>query len=132
MFSRFFLRAAGLAFSIGLAACSATERTAETAAPRSVPTEQVVESATPGTVPTEVNSDADRRAIYNANAPRGSATRIAAPDATPNVMRLGEQASDINRVKRPETLNTNDANNTTTETRLQRIDQVVADPQRLP
>jgi DNA topoisomerase VI subunit A len=97
-----------------------------------VPTEQVAESATPGVVPTEVTSDADRRAIYNANAPRGSAARIAVPDATPNVMRLGEQASDINRVKRPETLNTNDANNTTTETRLQRIDQAVADPQRLP
>ncbi|RZL06997.1 MAG: hypothetical protein EOO62_17835 [Hymenobacter sp.] len=132
MLSRFFLRAASLALPIALASCSATERTAETAAPRSVSTEQVVESATPATVPTEVNSDADRRAIYNANAPRGSAARIATPDATPNVMRLGEQASDINRIKRPETLNTNDANNTTTETRLQRIDQVVADPQRQP
>jgi hypothetical protein len=54
------------------------------------------------------------------------------PDATPNTLRLGEQASDINRLKRPETLNTNDANITTTETRMQRIDQSIPDTSRRP
>ncbi len=98
-----------------LAACSATERTAENAAPRAVPTEVV--------------TDADRRAIYNSNAP---ATRVPVPDATPNTLRLGEQASDINRLKRPETLNTNDANITTTETRMRRIDQAIPDTLRRP
>lgn len=100
-----------------LAGCSATERTAENAAPRSTPT--------------EVSSDADRRAIYDAN---GTTTRAGSPvpDATPNVMRLGENASDINRRKRPETLNTNDANITSPETRLRRIDQSLADTLRRP
>ncbi|RZK90488.1 MAG: hypothetical protein EOO62_34995 [Hymenobacter sp.] len=109
MYSRFFLCAASLALPLALASCSAAEQTAESAAPRSVSTGQIAETATPGVVPTEVNSDADRRAIYNANAPRGTAARTPVPDATPNVMRLGEQASDINRLKRPETLNTNDS-----------------------
>jgi hypothetical protein len=119
MFFRFSLRAAAsLAFPLALAACSASERTAESAAPRSVPTEVV--------------TDADRRAIYNANAPRGTAPAAAVPDATPNTLRLGEQASDINRLKRPETLNTNDANITTNETRLQRIDQGIPDTLRRP
>jgi len=101
-----------------LAACSATERTAENAAPRAVPTEVV--------------TDADRRAIYNSNAPAGAASRVPVPDATPNTLRLGEQASDINRLKRPETLNTNDANITTTETRMRRIDQAIPDTLRRP
>ena len=113
MFFRFSLRAASLAWPLALASCSAAEQTAENAAPRSVPTEVV--------------TDADRRAIYNANAPRGSSATSAVPDATPNTLRLGEQAADINRLKRPETLNTNDANNTTSETRLQRIDQSIPD-----
>jgi hypothetical protein len=132
MLFRFFFRAASLALPLALASCSAAEQTAETAAPRSVPTGQIAGSATPGVVPTEVNSDADRRAIYNANAPRGTAARTPVPDATPNVMRLGEQASDINRAKRPETLNTNDANITTNETRMQRIDQSIPQPQPRP
>ncbi|WP_460583798.1 hypothetical protein [Hymenobacter arcticus] len=118
MFLRYSLRAAALGLPLLLAACTASERTAENAAPRSIPT--------------EVTTDADRRAIYNANAPRGASTTSPAPDATPNTLRLGEQASDINRVKRPETLNTNDANNTTTETRLQRIDQTIPDPAPRP
>lgn len=125
MFFRFLFRAASLALPLALAACSASELSSETAAPRAVSTVPLTETATPGVVPTEVNSDADRRAIYNANAPRGTATRVPVPDATPNVMRLGEQASDINRLKRPETLNTNDPNTTTNETRMQRIDQVI-------
>jgi hypothetical protein len=87
-----------------LTACTATEQSAET--------------ATPSTgVPTEVRTDADRRAIYENN---GVAPAV--PDATPNRMRLGEQAADINRRKRVENVNTNDANNTTPETRLRRLD----------
>jgi hypothetical protein len=78
--------------------------------------EQGTETATPS-VPTEVRSDADRRAIYNNN---GVAPAV--PDATPNRMRLGEQASDINRKKRIENVNTNDPNNTTPETRFDRLD----------
>jgi hypothetical protein len=118
MFFRLFYRAASVALPLALASCTATEQTAETAAPRSVPTEVV--------------TDADRRAIYNANATRGTVPAAAVPDATPNTMRLGEQASDINRVKRPETLNTNDANITTTETRMQRIDQSLPETQPRP
>ncbi|MDO7887411.1 hypothetical protein [Hymenobacter cheonanensis] len=119
MFSRYFFRAAaGLVLPLALAACSASEQTAESAAPRSVPT--------------EVTTDADRRAIYNANTTRGTAPAAAVPDATPNTLRLGEQASDINRLKRPESLNTNDANNTTNETRMQRIDQSIPDTLRRP
>ena len=88
-----------------LAACTAAEQTTET--------------STPSSTPTEVRTDADRRAIYNSN---GAGTNSAVPDATPNRMRLGEQAADINRQKRIGTLNTNDPNNTTPETRIQRLD----------
>lgn len=89
-----------------LAACSVSDQTAETAVP----------SATP----TEVRTDADRRALYNSNgAP--SRTGYAVPDATPNRVRLGEQAADINREKRIENVNTDDPNNTTPETRLRRL-----------
>ncbi len=108
------LRCLWLAAPTLLAACSATERTSEAAAPRAMPTEVV--------------TDADRRAIYNSNGQvRSASTGIPIPDATPNTQHLGEQASDINRFKRPETLNTNDANNTTTETRLRRIDESIPD-----
>lgn len=86
-----------------LANCTATEQSAESSAPRSVPT--------------EVRTDADRRAIYD----NGRDTRTSAvPDATPNTQRLGEQAADINRRKRLETINTNDPNTSTPETRVQR------------
>ncbi|RZK33897.1 MAG: hypothetical protein EOO57_12265 [Hymenobacter sp.] len=110
-------RLAWLALPALLASCSTTEQTAENAAPRSLPL--------------EVNSDADRRALYNANG-TASQSNALVPDATPNVMRLGEEASDINRRKRPETLNTNDANITTPETRLQRLNQPMADTVRRP
>ena len=43
------------------------------------------------------------------------------PDATPNRVRLGEQAADINRQKRIENANTNDPNTSTPETRLRRL-----------
>ena len=81
-------------------------------------TDQRAETAAPSAVPTEVRTDADRRAIYNSN---GSGTNSAVPDATPNRVRLGEQAADINRQKRIENVNTNDPNTTTPETRLRRL-----------
>ena len=86
-----------------LSACTAAEQSAET--------------ASPSAVPSQVRTDADRRAIYNGNGSSGSAV----PDATPNRVRLGEQAADINRQKRIENTNTNDPNNTTPETRLRRL-----------
>ena len=94
-----------------LSACTAAEQTAETSAPSAGPARPV---------PTAVNSDADRRAIYEGNGGRPNTS--ATPDATPNAVRLGEQASDINSRKRVETLGTNDPNNATPETRLQRLD----------
>jgi hypothetical protein len=124
IFMRFspFVNLAALGAIAMLAACSATETASERAAP------------TAEAIPTEVNSDAARRAIYNANAPvRGtSVPATPVPDATPNTQRLGEQASDINRYKRPETLNTNDPNNTTTETRMQELDRSIPDTLRRP
>ena len=93
-----------LLLGTGFVACTATDQRAETAAPAAVPT--------------EVRTDADRRAIYNSN---GSGTNSAVPDATPNRVRLGEQAADINRQKRIENINTNDPNTTTPETRLRRL-----------
>lgn len=100
---RFFARFPFLTLGIALlAACTATEQRAET--------------AMPAAVPTEVRTDADRRAIYNSNG-----TSSAVPDATPNRVRLGEQAADINRQKRIENTNTNDPNTTTPETRLRRL-----------
>lgn len=82
--------------------------------------EQTSETATPTSVPTTVRTDADRRAIYNSNGV-GTSGGYAVPDATPNRVRLGEQAADINRQKRIENVNTNDPNNTTQETRMQRL-----------
>jgi hypothetical protein len=96
-----------LALGVGLlSACSVSEQNAETAAPSAVPT--------------TVRTDADRQAIYNSNG-TGSSNGYPVPDATPNRVRLGEQAADINRQKRIENVNTNDPNNTTPETRLQRL-----------
>jgi hypothetical protein len=94
------------ATAILLSACSVSEQTTETAAPTSIPT--------------EVRTDADRRAIYNSNGTR-SANGYPVPDATPNRVRLGEQAAGINSQKRIENVNTNDPNNTSPETRLQRL-----------
>ncbi len=90
----------------GLGACTATEQTSELATPR--------------VTPTVVNSDADRRAIYNSNGGYGAAGG-AVPDATLGRVRLGEQAAEINSRKRIETLGTNSANTTTPETRMRRI-----------
>ncbi|MGI4832910.1 MAG: hypothetical protein ACRYFK_05550 [Janthinobacterium lividum] len=117
-----FFRPLALGAAVALAGCSASETASERAAPASEP------------IPTEVNSDAARRAIYNANSPvRGTSVPAAAvPDATPNTQRLGEQAADINRYKRPETLNTNDPNITPTETRMQELDRSIPDTLRRP
>jgi len=79
--------------------------------------EQSAETSAPSAVPTQVRTDADRRAIYNNGVGAGSSV----PDATPNRVRLGEQASDINRAQRLENGNSNDPNTTTPETRLQRL-----------
>ena len=68
-------------------------------------------------VPTEIRSDADRQAAYNSGGGYGGSV----PDATPGRVRLGEQASSINNRKRPESVNTNDPNNTTPETRIRRL-----------
>lgn len=107
-----------LAGLLGAAACTATEQSSEAAQPRALPT--------------QVRTDADRRALYNANGAAGSPA-APVPDATPNRMRLGEQAADINRRKRPESLNTNDPNLTTPETRLQRLNaDAPADTLRRP
>lgn len=118
----YFLRFTVLAAPGLLAACSASETTAERAAPASEP------------IPTEVNSDAARRAIYNSNSTVRSTSVPATPvpDATLNTQRLGEQAADINRYKRPETLNSNDANITPTETRMQELDRAIPDTLRRP
>lgn len=96
----------GLSTAAGLGACTATEQTSELAAPR--------------VAPTVVNTDADRRAIYNSNGGYG-ASGGAVPDATLGRVRLGEQAADINSRQRVETLGTNSANTTTPETRIRRI-----------
>lgn len=89
-----------------LSACSVSEQTSETAAP--------------SRVPTTVRTDADRRAIYNSNG-TGSSNGYPVPDATPNRVRLGEQAATINSAKRIENANTNDPNTSSPETRLQRL-----------
>ena len=90
-----------------LSACTALEQSAETAEP-SVNTP----------VPTAVNSDADRRAIYESNGGRTGAQAV--PDATPNTLRLGEDAAGIGSRQRVGNLNTNDANIVTPETQMQR------------
>ncbi|MDQ2794160.1 MAG: hypothetical protein M3Y12_09155 [Bacteroidota bacterium] len=83
--------------------------------------DQISETATPSAVPNTVRTDADRRAIYNSNG-TPSQGGYAVPDATPNRVRLGEQAAEINREKRIENVNTNNPNTTPTETRLNRLD----------
>jgi hypothetical protein len=79
-------------------------------------------------VPTEIRSDADRQAAYNSGAGAGGAV----PDATPGRVNLGEQASGTNARKRVESINTNDPNNTTPETRLRRLNDAPTDTLRRP
>lgn len=82
--------------------------------------DQVSETATPSATPTQVRTDADRRALYNSDGVP-SRNGYPVPDATPNRVRLGEQAADINRAKRIENINTDDPNNTTPELRIKRL-----------
>jgi hypothetical protein len=79
-------------------------------------------------VPTEIRSDADRQAAYNSGAGYGGSV----PDATPGRVNLGEQASGTNARKRVESLNTNDPNNTTPETRMRRLNDAPTDTVRRP
>ncbi|SES91375.1 hypothetical protein [Hymenobacter actinosclerus] len=90
--------------------------------------ETVGEEASVRRVPSRIATDADRQAAYNSNAGYGGAT----PDATPNRVRLGEQASGINSQKNPETLNTDNNNTATPETRMRRAKGAPADTLRLP
>ena len=93
-----------LATTALLAACTAAEQPAETAAPRATPT--------------AVGSDADRRAIYESNGGTTGAQPV--PDATPNTLRLGEAAAGTGARQRVGNLNTNESNLITPETQLQR------------
>lgn len=86
------------------------------------------EEASVRRVPSRIVTDADRQAAYNSNAGYSGAT----PDATPGRVRLGEQASGINSQKNPESLNTNNNNTATPETRLRRVKGAPADTLRLP
>ena len=116
---RFAFRCLWVAAPVLLGACTTSELSSETAAPRAIPTQVV--------------TDADRRAIYNSGSRvQSTTTSQPIPDATLNTQRLGEQASDINRTKRPESMNTNDNNTTTPETRVQRLDQSIPDSLRRP
>ncbi|UOG75844.1 hypothetical protein MTX78_04410 [Hymenobacter tibetensis] len=74
-------------------------------------------------LPNKITTDAERQAAYNSGAGYGGSV----PDATPGRVRLGEQASGINSRKRPESLNTNESNTTTNETRLRRLNGAPAD-----
>lgn len=96
---------AGIGF---LTACTTADTVAETERPR---------------LPSNIATDADRQAAYNSGAGYGGSV----PDATPGRVRLGEQASGINSRKRPESVNTDDANTTTPETRLRRLNGAPTD-----
>ncbi|RSK35960.1 hypothetical protein [Hymenobacter metallilatus] len=104
----------GLPVLVLLAACTTTETVGEEAAVQRPPT--------------RILTDADRQAAYNSNAGYGGSV----PDATPGRVPIREQASGINSRKRPETLNTNDNNTTTPETRMRRVNGAPADTLRLP
>jgi len=90
--------------------------------------ESTAEVDRPAALPSQITTDAERQAAYNSGAGYGGSV----PDATPGRVRLGEQASGINSRKRPESLNTNDANTTTNETRLRRLNGAPSDTFRRP
>ncbi|QDA59409.1 hypothetical protein [Hymenobacter jejuensis] len=105
----------GLLVGLGLlTSCTATEGTAaESDQPR---------------VPSEIRNDADRKAAYNSNAGYGGSV----PDATPGRVPIREQASGTNARQRPESVNTNNPNTTTQETRLRRLNDAPLDTTRRP
>ena len=86
------------------------------------------EAGRPTALPATIQTDADRQAAYNSGAGYGGSV----PDATPGRVPVGEQASGINSRKRPESLNTNDPNTTTPETRLRRLNGAPTDTLRRP
>lgn len=106
---------AGLATATLLSSCFTSQETAN-------------EAARPTAMPTEIRTDADRKAAYNSGTGYGGSV----PDATPGRVLLGERASGINSRKRPESLNTNDANTTSPETRLRRLNGAPVDTVRRP
>lgn len=97
-----------------LGACSSMQESAEVSRPTAAPT--------------TIRTDADRQAAYNSGTGYGGSV----PDATPGRVVLGEQASGINSRKRPESLNTNDPNTTSPETRLRRLNSAPIDTVRRP
>lgn len=101
--------------SVGLAACTASQESSAE-----------VDRAP---LPTAIRTDADRQAAYNSNAGYGGSV----PDATPGRVPVREQASSSNARKRVESINTNEPNNTTPETRLRRLNGAPLDTtRRLP
>jgi hypothetical protein len=101
-----FLLAGGL-LSAGLfTACTTTE-------------ESTAERNAAAQPPAQIQTDADRQAAYNSNAGYDGSV----PDATPRRVPVGEQASGTNARQRVENINTNAPNNTTPETRMQRLKQ---------
>lgn len=95
-----YLSAAAL-LALSLPACTAADTAAE------------VDRA-----PTEIRTDADRQAAYN----RGLGAGGAVPDATPGrIPQVREQAAASGGRQRIESVNTNDPNNTSQETRMLRI-----------
>ena len=75
-------------------------------------------------VPTTIQSDADRRAIYN----NGSAVNTSAPASVPR--RLDNQASEVNRQKNIENRSVNNPNNEPLEVRTRRLGRPTADTLR--
>ncbi|WP_426060659.1 hypothetical protein [Hymenobacter sp. B1770] len=125
--SRFSPSSVALAIGLLLSGCTTSEQSGERATPAAASSR--VGAPAPSDVPTEVRTDADRRAIYNS-----SGTNSSVPDATLNRVRLGNQASDINRQKRIENLNTDLPNNTPPAVRIERLsyDPPVEAPVRRP
>ena len=75
-------------------------------------------------VPTTIQSDADRRAIYN----NGSAVNTSAPSSVPR--RLDNQASEINRQKNIENRGENSSNNRPPEVRTRELGRPTSDSLR--
>lgn len=99
-FSRLILPAVAT-LALSLAGCMASDTAAE------------MDSA-----PAEIRTDADRQAAYNRGLGAGGAT----PDATPGVVpQVREQAAAGGGRQRIESINTNDPNTTSPETRMRRI-----------
>jgi len=75
-------------------------------------------------VPTTIQSDADRRAIYN----NGSAVNTSVPSSVPR--RLDNQASEINRQKNIENRSVNNSNNEPLEVRTRELGRPTVDTLR--